>query len=224
MDQHFQIATKKLFLSAAVCSLLLTTVFACRDAHGGKDLKHYLKKYSEVKISAVQKNRLADYDHLIDYFCEFEFFEPKHKVNPDFLRALILAESSGKPRARSKKNARGLSQIIYSTGKQAAHEILELNFDFQYASVHKLRKLKPDDLYDPAINILLACYLIAKYNHSFDGKLDLVVSAWNAGENSIINNTAPNYRETMDLIGKVNGFYISLLEQNSRMQQYAYRR
>ncbi|MDH4317060.1 MAG: lytic transglycosylase domain-containing protein [Desulfobulbaceae bacterium] len=224
MDQHFQIATKKVILSVLTCSLLLTTGFARGEAYDGKGVKHYLKKYSGVEISAVQENRLTDYDYLIDYFCEFDFFAPKHKVNPDFLRALILAESAGIPQARSQKDARGLTQIIYATGKQAAHEILELNIEFQFASVHKLRKLKPDDLYDPAINILLACYLIAKYNHSFDGKLDLVVSAWNAGENSIVNNTPPNYSETLDLIGKVNGFYISLLKKNSRMQRYAYRR
>ena len=70
-----------------------------------------------------------------------------------------------------------------------------------------------DDLYDPAINILLACYLIAKYNNKFEGKLDLVVSAWNAGENSISDNRPPQYDETLNLIGKVNGFFICLLRE-----------
>ncbi|MDH3347127.1 MAG: transglycosylase SLT domain-containing protein [Desulfobulbaceae bacterium] len=214
----------KIFLNTVLCTLLFCSGITCLNAYGGKEVKHYLEKYSELEVSTIQINRLSTYDYLIDYFCNFDFFVPNHKVNSDFLRALILAESSAKPRARSNKNARGLTQITYPTGKQAANEILELNIDFKYASTHKLRKLKPNDLYDPSINILIACYLIAKYNHNYKGRLDLVVSAWNAGENSISNNKPPNYRETKELIGKVNGFYISLIKKNIHMQRYAYRR
>ena len=223
MDEYSIMMFYKFLLSGALCTLLCITGAPCGDAYGAKEVKHYLKKYSKVEVTDSQVKRLAKYNYLIDYFC-FEFFTPKRKVNPDFLRALILAESSAKPRARSHKNARGLTQIIYSTGRQAANEILELNIDFRYASAHKLRKLKPDDLYDPAINILISCYLISKYNYHFKGKLDLVVSAWNAGQYSINNGAPPNYPETRELIGKVNGFYISLLKKNSRLQKYAYRR
>ena len=74
--------------------------------------------------------------------------------------------------------------------------------------------MSQNDLFDPAINILLTCYLVAKYNYKFDGKLDLVVSAWNAGENTDSLNYglhAP-YQETENLIGKINAYYIYLLK------------
>ena len=78
----------------------------------------------------------------------------------------------------------------------------------------KLKDLQPDDLYDPATNILLACYLISKYNHDYNGQLELVVAAWNAGRNSITDDLQPpNYQETLNLIGKINGYYIYLLDK-----------
>ncbi len=189
-----------------------------------KDMNHYVRQYSQVKITSKQNRRLSKYDHLIEYFSSFAFFKPKHKVNPDFIRALILAESSVEPRAVSKKNAKGLAQIIYATGKIAAKEITKKQISFRYVSRSQLLKLKPEDLYNPAINILLACYLVSKYNHSYQGKLELVISAWNAGENSIVNNRPPQYHETLNLIGKVNGYFIYLLKEKKRFRRYIYQK
>ncbi len=176
-------------------------------------LRTYVKKYSSIEVSVQQIRRLRRYDHLIEYFSSFSFFQPRHKVNPDFIRALILAESDGNPRARSRKDARGLTQIIYPTGRQAARELLQKNIRFRHVSRSQLENLRPGDLYVPEINILLACYLISKYNYTFQGKLDLVVSAWNAGENSIVGNQPAQYRETLNHIGKVNGYFIYFLRQ-----------
>jgi len=164
-------------------------------------------------MSKEQLRRLSTYNHLIHYFSGFSFFKPKHKVSPDFIKALILAESGCNPRAVSPKNALGLGQIILTTGKKAAEEIYASGRTFRYLNVKRLRNLREADLFDPAINILLTCYLISKYNHRFNGKLDLVVSAWNAGENvdSLKIGLPAPYTETYNLIGKVNGYYLHLL-------------
>ncbi len=175
-------------------------------------LQQYMQKHRGIEVSREQRQRLAEYDELINYFCSFAFFVPGHKVNPDFIRALILAESNGRPDARSVKNARGLTQIIYSTGMQAARALQEKNIEFRYIGRQRLEHLQPDDLYDPAVNILLACYLVAKYNYQHKGKLDLVVSAWNAGEHSISDNQPAQYRETLNHIAKVNGYFLYLLK------------
>jgi soluble lytic murein transglycosylase-like protein len=178
--------------------------------------KQYVRKYWQIEVSQDQVRKLSRYNYLIDYFSAFSFFKPRHKVNPDFIRSLILAESNADHRARSCKGARGLTQIIYPTGKKAAKELAAQGIDFRHVSKQKLLNLKPDDLYNPAINILLSCYLIAKYNHQFQGKLDLVVSAWNAGAGSIVNNKPPNYRETRNLIAKVNGYFVYFLQRRPR--------
>ena len=188
-----------------------------------KDISHYVQEYRLIEISRGQLDKLSRYDHLIDHFSSVAFFKPGHKVNPDFIRALILAESSVDPQALSKKNARGLSQILYETGKAAAQELARKRLEFQYVSRQQLVDLQPDDLYDPAVNILLTCYLVSRYNYKFKGKLDLVIAAWNAGENSITRNSPPQYSETLNLIGKVNGYFICLLKKKKTYRRYALR-
>ncbi|MBM9538695.1 lytic transglycosylase domain-containing protein [Desulfobulbus alkaliphilus] len=175
-------------------------------------LENHLRKYSQVRISQAQLAALKEFDDLIRYFSGIAYHRPHHTVSADFIRALILAESNGNPLAISTKNARGLSQIIPATGQQAAAELARGPLTFHHVSRDRLRNLSAADLHDPAVNILLACYLIAKYNTMYDGRLDLVVAAWNAGPGSIVDQNPPRYRETLDLIGKVNGYYLFFLQ------------
>ncbi|MGB3212646.1 MAG: transglycosylase SLT domain-containing protein [Desulforhopalus sp.] len=195
--------------------ILLTLLFilgiateTCGSLHSS------VKKYQNSTISSSEIKRLARYDHLIRYFSGFSYFVPRHKVSPDFIRALILAESGANPKAISNKNALGLGQILLSTGKDAAKRLAQSKTSFRYVSKKRLENLHSNDLFDPAVNILITCYLVAKYNHKFEGKLDLVVSAWNAGEytESLSRGRHAPYRETENLIGKVNAYYVYLLK------------
>jgi peptidoglycan lytic transglycosylase len=210
--------------------LLLSVIFFCcgcllfSGTSAAVPLQHALNKYKDNKISRQSLKRLAPYNRLISYYSQFTFFQPQHKVSPDFIRALILAESSGDPHAISTKGALGLGQIIYSTGKQAAKELSSSQFTFRHIKRETLAHLQEEDLFNPAINILLTFYLISKYNYKFNGKLDLVLSAWNAGENLVIlkkGRPAP-YQETHNFIGKVNAYYIDLIQK--RKQRALYRK
>lgn len=185
------------------------------DTHGS--LENSIKKYENSSVSQADIKKLARYDHLIRYFSNFSYFVPKHRVSPNFIRALILAESGANTKAVSNKNALGLGQILLTTGKEAAKELAQSSTNFQYVSKRQLTNLSQTDLFDPAINILLTCYLVAKYNYKFDGKLHLVVSAWNAGENTaaLSHGQHAPYKETEDLIGKVNAYYVYLLKHKN---------
>ncbi|SHO52083.1 lytic transglycosylase domain-containing protein [Desulfopila aestuarii] len=199
-----------------VSTFVLVLVVTIGNAQAGVDL--YLQKYQGVRASQSQQDRLLQYDHLIEYFCSLPFFSNGIEIHPDFLRALILVESNGDPLAISSKNARGLTQIIYSTGKEVAAEITRNSAvdveQMGYVTKAQLEYLSPEALHDPAVNIVLACYLIAKYNQAYQGHLDLVVSAWNAGPGAIVNNQPPEYEETLDLIGKVNGLFRYFIERS----------
>ena len=181
------------------------------------DLLSSVKRYKNHKVSQDQVRKLARYDHLIRYFSGFSYFIPRHQVSPNFIRALVLAESGADHLAISDKNALGLGQILLTTGKEAAGKLAQSRTRFRYVSRSQLENLSKNDLFDPAINILLTCYLVAKYNYKFQGKLDLVVSAWNAGENTDSLNYGRHapYGETENLIGKVNAYYVYLLKHKT---------
>ncbi len=197
----------------SLITLGITIQLLCLSS-ANAELSSYVRKYNDVKISQTQLKKIARYSHLINYFSSFSYFRPRYKVSPDFIKALILAESGANPYAVSEKNALGLGQILHSTGRQAAKDLFISGRKFRYLNNYKLQDLQAEDLFDPAINILLTCYLISKYNYRFDGKLDLVVSAWNAGENvdSLKIGMPAPYSETHNLIGKVNGYYLYLLK------------
>lgn len=177
-------------------------------------LHNSIKKYEDNRISHAQLEKISRYDHLIRYFTGFSYFLPGNKISPDFIRALILAESGASHDAVSIDNALGLGQILLSTGRSAAAQLAQSKVHFRYVAKERLRNLRQEDLFDPAINILLTVYLVAKYNYKFDGKLELVVSAWNAGENteSLSHGRHAPYQETENLIGKINGYYVYLLK------------
>ncbi len=202
--------------------LLLFFVIFISPGTSHCQLNKYVQKYNNVSISQQSLKKLTKYNYLIDYYSKLTFFKPKHRVNPDFIRALILAESNADPYAISSKNALGLGQIILSTGRQAGKELYKYRANFRYVNHSTLKNIGKKDLFDPATNILLTCYLISKYNHKFDGKLELVISAWNAGENikELRRGKHAPYKETLNLIGKVNGYYLYLLKRKQKRLAY----
>ena len=201
-------------MARIVITVLIIALFSLNASESMADLRTSIGKFKETTVPPSFLAKIASYDYLVQYFTSFAFFEPHHRVSPEFIHALILAESSGNPEAVSSDNALGLGQIIFTTGRPAAEALSKTGLKFDYVDNSKLQDLKKRDLLDPAINILLTCYLIAKYNYKFDGKLELVVSAWNAGEytKSLQYGKHAAYRETEELIGKVNGYYIFLLK------------
>lgn len=197
-----------------VTALLLFLAVLLAPAVSCAELSNYVRKYNDISLTRAQIQKVERYSHLITYFSSFSYFRPRYKVSPDFIKALILAESGADQYAVSVKKAMGLGQIIHSTGKEAARDLYLSGRKFRYLNNKKLHDLQEEDLFDPAINILLTCYLISKYNYRFGGKLDLVVSAWNAGENvdSLKIGLPAPYSETHNLIGKVNGYYLYFLK------------
>lgn len=168
----------------------------------------YIRKHKDEVPPRKTRERLKKYEELIKYFSTLSFSRRGITVSANFLRALISAESAADPYAVSDKNAIGLTQITIETGRVAAKEIYELGHDFKYVDEERLRNLQQSDLFDPAINLLICCYLMDKYNNDFGNNLVLTVSAWNAGPGSVIQYKGyPPYEETLTLIGRVNSYY-----------------
>jgi soluble lytic murein transglycosylase-like protein len=166
--------------------------------------------------SKTQLTRLEHFEKYIEYFTSIRYIPGKTRVSPHYIRALVTAESSVNPRARSHKGARGLSQIMPETGRIAARELFESGTDFEFVDERRLARLDPEDLYDPAVNLLIASYLSTTYLERFMGRTDLVVAAWNAGPEAVARygNRTPPYAETHQLLARVRG-YLTYFERGS---------
>lgn len=91
----------------------------------------------------------------------------RHELDPYWVAGLIRQESAFDPQARSRANARGLMQLIPSTGRLVARH-------------HGLRHLSPTQLYEPELNIRLGTSFLANLVKQF-GRIEYATAAYNGG-------------------------------------------
>ncbi|HEY5563489.1 MAG TPA: lytic transglycosylase domain-containing protein [Clostridiaceae bacterium] len=101
-------------------------------------------------------------------------YSKEYNLKPMLVFSVIQCESKYDSKAKSNKNAYGLMQIQDSTAIWAAQQIGITNF-------------KVEDLYQPEINIRIGCWYINELSKEFDNKMDLVLSAYNAGSGNVTN-------------------------------------
>lgn len=204
-------------------SLFFTQLFTPEITLSGPKLTHsgietLIKKNVKKNLNIYPKEktlkRLEKYYSAIKLFCSYTFILPDHTVNPNYILGLMSQESKGNPQALSNKGAYGLTQIMPETGVGWGKELYNTKFDFPHINEERLKELQSKDLFDPYINILLACYGTSKYNYIFNGDITLVAAAWNAGLGAVFDNKGcPPIEETIEFIGYVNGFMTSFMDK-----------
>lgn len=110
-----------------------------------------------------------------------------YQLDEALLHALISTESGYEPRALSPKGAIGLMQVMPATGKRFG--VLNLN--------------------DPSKNIEAGARYLRVLLRQFDNDLQLVLAAYNAGENAVLRHgrRIPPYRETRQYVPRVLALY-----------------
>jgi hypothetical protein len=111
-------------------------------------------------------------------------------LDPQLVKAVMIAESNGNPRAVSHKGARGLMQIMPDTG-----QFLELRNPF-----------------DPEENIQAGARYLKLLHELFNGNLELVLAAYNAGPQRVMqhNMAIPPISETISYVKRVKAYYSRL--------------
>jgi soluble lytic murein transglycosylase-like protein len=121
--------------------------------------------------------RAAVYDDLI------EANATQHALSPDFVRAVIQAESAFNPRARSPKGAMGLMQLMPET-----------------ANVYRVL-----DAYNPAENIRAGVAYLKSLMTRFNDDVALALAAYNAGPTAVekYGRKVPPYKETRNYVARI---------------------
>lgn len=126
-----------------------------------------------------------------------------YQVDPLLLHAVIKQESAYRSNATSHAGARGLMQVMPGTGRMLGVR------DAQH-------------LYDPQTNVSAGARLLSQLWNRFDGNIDLVLAAYNAGEGAVrkYGNTIPPYRETRDYVVKVKANYQALAAESGVVVEF----
>jgi soluble lytic murein transglycosylase-like protein len=117
-------------------------------------------------------------------------------IQPELLHAVVAAESSYNPLARSPKGALGLMQLMPGTA-------------LRYAIT---------DLHDPAQNLTAGARHLRYLLSEFDNDLQLTLAAYNAGEYAVRRhgNSVPPYPETRAYVARVLAYYTDRLPKQDQ--------
>jgi len=111
-----------------------------------------------------------------------------HDTDPALIEAIIYVESSWNPNARSRKNAKGLMQLMPST----------------------CRRFGVKNPYNPVENVIAGVKWFSYLQKRYKNK-NLALAAYNAGPGNVDKfNGIPPFRETRQYIEKVNKRYAQL--------------
>lgn len=138
--------------------------------------------------------RSTHYDAAIDRAAR------EASVHPELVRAVIVVESGFNPRAISRRGAIGLMQLLPTTA----------------------RRYGAFNAFDPEQNIRAgARYLADLISRYGDDRLELVLAAYNAGENAVekYGQRIPPYRETQAYVPNVISMYRALRTQRPRLPE-----
>lgn len=113
-----------------------------------------------------------------------------HGVDPTLVKAVMKAESNFNSQAVSPKGAQGLMQLMPDTAR--------------HMSVY--------DPFDPDDNIRGGTKYLRLLDDTFQGNLELILAAYNAGPNRVKehNMNVPPFEETRNFIKRVKHFYNKL--------------
>ncbi len=110
----------------------------------------------------------------------------RHGVDPNLVRAIVKVESNFNPRARSRKGAMGLMQLMPATA----------------------RSLQVSNPFDPEQNVEGGVRHLKGLLQSYNGDVALSLAAYNAGAGAVARSGGvPPYRETRNYVRQITQLY-----------------
>jgi soluble lytic murein transglycosylase len=137
-----------------------------------------------------------------------------HDLDAFMVAALIRQESEFNPRARSRVNALGLTQVMPGTGRQLAGRV-------------GLRRFSTSMLYQPEPNLRIGTYYLRTLLDRWAGKWEETLASYNAGPSRAVNwVTWGDFREPAEFVETVpfseTREYIQAVVRNAALYRQIY--
>ena len=101
-----------------------------------------------------------------------EKYSNEYGLDKNLVYSIIKAESGFDSKAVSPREAKGLMQIVDSTGEWAAEKI-------------KIKNFENTMLLEPETNIRIGCWYIARLLKQYNQDIELALAAYNAGSGNV---------------------------------------
>jgi soluble lytic murein transglycosylase len=104
----------------------------------------------------------------IPYRSDLERYSQQNGLDPFLMAALIRQESEFNPKVISRSDARGLTQIMPSTGRELSRRL-------------KVKPYTTARLFQPAVNLQFGTFYLKSMADSLGGRWEAALAAYNAG-------------------------------------------
>ena len=131
----------------------------------------YLKRYASDYLYLPLESAPPEFWKLafpIPYRADLERYAKQNGLDPFLMAALIRQESEFNPKAVSKANARGLTQIMPATGRELSRRL-------------QMRPYSTARLFQPSVSLQLGSYYLKSVSASLGGRWEAALAAYNAG-------------------------------------------
>ncbi|MFH0924460.1 MAG: transglycosylase SLT domain-containing protein, partial [bacterium] len=130
------------------------------------------KFIKDGKINKSTNRNLLELGYPLAYYSIIKQYADLYKVDLFLILAIMREESRFSPLALSFAGARGVMQIMPSTGNHLSKKVKHSNYD-------------PDHLYQVTTNIKMGCYYVSALLKRFNGNKFLAVASFNAGPHAV---------------------------------------
>lgn len=130
-----------------------------------------------AKLNRIEEEKVQAHQRIVDahpIYCKdiIEKYAGEYNLDPAYVCAIVLNESSFRADAESGVGARGLMQVMPDTALWVAGKLGRTNF-------------QPDQLFQPETNIQFGCWYLNYLSQLFSGDPVLVTSAYHAGQGTV---------------------------------------
>jgi soluble lytic murein transglycosylase len=137
-----------------------------------------------------------------------------HDLDPYLVAGLIRQESEFDPQARSRANARGLTQVLPSTGRELARRA-------------GIARFHPQMLHQPEISLRLGTLMLRSMLNSWNGKWEETLASYNAGRSRVVTwLTWGDFQEPAEFVETIpfteTREYVQAVIRNARMYRQVY--
>lgn len=138
---------------------------------GPDQAMRYIKRYAGNYLYMPVESAPAQFWKLafpLPYRADLERFAKVNGLDPFLVAALIRQESEFNPKAISRANARGLTQILPGTGRELSRKL-------------KVKAYGTASLFVPAVNLQLGTFYLKTIVDNLGGRWEAALAAYNAG-------------------------------------------
>ena len=131
----------------------------------------YLKRYAPDYLYLPIESAPDEFWKLafpLPYRADLERYSRQNDIDPYLLAALARQESEFNPKAVSVASARGLTQLLPSTGRELSRRL-------------RIKPYSTARLFQPQLNLQLGSYYLKSVADSLEGRWEAALAAYNAG-------------------------------------------